>query len=559
MNSGRNVAACVLFAVLFGSVHPVSANTPEDIQGAGARNNAMGGAATASVNDFTATYYNPAALSRCTDDHIGVDIRHTAYALHVRRTGADAPPSSTEPTRDQTRISTGFCLHLPYNITFGLMFGIGVQNQMTIDVAAPNSRPQWIMYGDSLEQLTINVGFAYKPIEQLSLGFGGSILVNFDLGFRANVPVAVDNDNDGYTDPIEVNLSTNFVPSGAPYLGIHAQPIPQIKLGLTYRGPMYLNLDVPATIRAEAIGGIEIPIPIAVNGLAMYSPRQLAFGAAVDPLDNLTLTADVTFYNWGALSESYYPYLAVAPQPGYEDGIVGQIGYPRMGRSGWTNVIQPRVGGELRLLDSRFAIRGGYSYRKSALPLPGSRTMLSNDGVSQIPNITTLLDGSFHQLSFGGGYTFGSRADERAAEAEAEETAAPATARLRRDIQVLPYDTDGFELEPIDERSAQRAPRTTTTSTDTSTTIETVEPMQPASAAATPSASPTAASPATVAEAGTTAVEDEEEESELPGLVGTIDVFLRANFMQNRVDTNKDISYGGSIYDAGIQLTLGWY
>jgi len=616
MISGRNGAVAILFTALIGHAVTARANTPEDIQGVGARNNGMGGGATASASDFTAAYYNPAGLSRCADSHIGVDIRHTVYGLHVRRIGADAPPESPKPTRDQTRVTSGLCLHLPYNITMGFMLGIGLQNQMTLDLSQPNSRPQWIMYGETLEQLSIALGFSYKPIEQLSLGFGGSVLINTDLSFGATVPVAVDNDGDGFTDPLGVNLRLNVVPTGAPYLGVHFQPIPQLRLGATFRGAMYLNLDVPATIRANALGGIELPIPVQVQGVGWYTPRQLAVGVAVDPVRDLTLTADVTFYNWGALANSYYPFLAVKPQSGYDSGVVGALGYQRMGKPGWHNIVQPRLGGEVRILDSRLAIRAGYSFRPSALPNPGTRTMLSNDGFSRIQNITTLLDTSVHTISAGLGYSFGQRADERAAEqheeGESDPPPSPATAF------VLPYDADGFELEPIDlddaeaERGAQstrasrerarraraaaeaeareqeqaeaqaqaqpRGPTTTTTTTPTSTTVETVEPMYPsgstatttptATATATPtptqtqtaaatSTSPTAAAPATATMADPS--EDDEEDDELPGLVGTIDVFIRANLLSERTDSSKDIQYGGAIYDLGIQMTLGWY
>ena len=43
-------------------------------------------------------------------------------------------------------------------------------------------------------RLSIAVGFAYEPIPQISLGFGGSILVNTDLSFSANAPIATDAD-----------------------------------------------------------------------------------------------------------------------------------------------------------------------------------------------------------------------------------------------------------------------------------------------------------------------------------------------------------------------------
>lgn len=549
-------ARCATFIVTLVAVAPHAlANTPEDLQGVGARTTAMGGAGTAMSGDFTAAYYNPAALTRCTDDHMAVDIRHTLYNLHVRRIGADAPPGGMKPVADQTRITTGFCFHLPYNLAFGMSLGLGLQNLMSLDAAGPNSRPQFVMYGDALQQLSIAIGFAYEPIPQISLGFGGSILVNTDLSFSANAPVATDADMDGFTDPMSVGLHLGVRPTGAPYLGVQVRPIPELTIGATFRGSMYLNLDVPATIHAGALG-FDVALPIEVQGQGWYTPAQFAIGVSGEVTRDFTLSADVTYYRWSGLGTSYYPYVAITPQPGYGSGVVGLLGFPRMGESGWRDVWVPRIGGELRLADGRFRVRGGYSFRPSALPNPGTTTMLSNDGISRIPNVATLLDTNTHMISAGVGYYFGDRPDERdVAPATTPEATTPPVA-------VLPYDNDGFELEEVRGAQTRTNPQTRTPPATTparTTPPTTATPTRAATApAATAAAAPvTAAAPADAS--ATEATATDEPDPDLPGITGQIDFMLRATLLQERIDTMKDISYGGTIYDIGVQLTLGWY
>lgn len=478
------------------------ANTPEDMQGISARTNAMGGAGTALTGDWSGAYYNPATLAYCPTNIVGVDIRQTFYDLGIGGPGAAAFPNGPKPLRNQTRITTGGCLLLPYNLSFGLSFGLGLQNPMTLDQTTPNDRPMFAMYGEALEQLSIAIGLAYKPIRQISIGFGGSILVNSDLSFSAQVPVLFDGPDPGdENDPLSVGLTWNLQMNAAPYIGILVSPIDQLRIGVTYRGPLYHNLSTPALVGVTIVG-LDLSIPLRVQSFGWYSPRQVAFGISGNPTRELTITADVTYYAWHFAPG---PFLYVSPDtdcPPDSTSVGCTLTYPEVQQEalGYRDIWVPRIGGELKVLDDRLAIRGGYAFRPSAITIPNDERPVN------------LLDGSTHSISIGFGYRIGRMPNEAPPILTPEELA---------------------ELEA--ERAAEEA-----------------EAVAEAEEALANGETPEADLAALIPEGGELAQRP-------PEITASVDVFFRANLMPRTQVPTRDYHFGGNIYDLGLSMTLGWY
>jgi len=364
------------------------ANTPDDIQGLGARANAMGGAGTALAEDFAATHYSPANLAYCRESSISLALRHTIYELELDSDDPDDP--ELKELRNQTRTTIGVCNRLPFGFALGIVFGVGLQNPMTLDQGTLDEQPQFLLHGEPLEQLSIQLGLAYKIVDQLSIGIGASILVNSGLGIDANIPV-VTADSETLSTRIRWDLS----PTASIIASAHVRPIPELRFALTYRSALFHDLDAPATIEVNAAGAF-LDVPILIESAAWYSPQQIAFGATYTLLDMLTFAFDFSWQDW---SKHPGPFLVVTPNsPPGEMTVADGLSYPPREDYGFRDAFVPRLGVEFRTLeDKNLALRAGYSFRNQVAPLP---TQTSN-----------LLDSAMHSISLGAGFDFGDDPD----------------------------------------------------------------------------------------------------------------------------------------------------
>ena len=392
-----NPLAVVLAAAVAILPTTARANSSEDILGVSARTSALGGAGTALVSDFTATYYNPAGLALCREGMLGVDVRHVYYRLQATRDPESTAERPDNPS-NYTRLTAGLCIRLPYNLSFGTMLGLGVRELLTETLSSQNTSPRFPLYGHSTEQMTILLGLAWRPKPWLAVGFGVSIFLDGSIPFNLRAPIAVaDPDDPTRLEPLDLDLDLHMVPKVAPYLGVIVEPRPHVRLGVAYRDPLFSEFEVRPTVAVKLVG-LDLLIPVLVEAIGWYSPRQFALGASGEPIEHVTVTGDVTWYNYGALASTPYPFLSVTPTSG-DDGITSQIGFPRVENPGWNNAWAVRAGGELRVLDDHVAVRAGYALRTAALNIPDPSSNVN------------LLDGTVQSFTFGVGYSARGPAD----------------------------------------------------------------------------------------------------------------------------------------------------
>lgn len=432
------LASALVLASVFVGPRPASANTPEDVFGVGARNNAMGGAATAAVRDFTAVYYNPGALARCRGNHLSVSAQHVAYgALDI-----DIPEGSrpmvpdpdqpgqqmidpdyvADPPRDQTRITVGFCNRLPFDLAIGALVAFNLQNPLLLDLSTQSPEPQWGVFDEPTLQIALNLGLGWAPNDVISFGAGFSLLLRSELVVRADFVLGGES---------AALLRYNLNPAFAGYLGVLITPNERVSIGVTYRSKLTHQVTLPVTasiLNQDAL--------INITGENWHSPHQLALGVSADPTARLTLAADVTWYRWSGYGG---PFLA-APTEGEL-----ALEFPEVEDVGYRDVVVPRIGAEWRPT-VRSALRWGYAFRASAVARPGTSSGCREQADAGEPCIGNVLDSHTHSISIGGGYRFGVLTEPEATTPDAKRVFAQLDAFLRY-TRVQPRNVNRTEPE----------------------------------------------------------------------------------------------------------------
>ena len=342
----------------------------------------MGGAGTAAAFDYSAAYYNPANLSFCPTSSLSASFSRANMNLSV---DSDNESVTTDAAGVRTGIDLGICTHGPYNLTFGFMFGTGLEAPQRFGQNSVDALPRFVLYGPKMDQLSIQLGMAYRIIESLSIGVGAAVLINSDLALTNRIPVLVEGEE------IENVISWNLEPRMAPYIGVSYEPIPDVHVGLSYRGALYHQLNAVAFTEVNAVG-IDLQIDLLLESVAWYSPQQAAFGASFAPMPGLIFAGDVTWYNW---SNDPGPFIRASPYQG--SPVAESLDFPEPYEPNYRDIVQPRFGVEYTWREM-IDFRGGYSLRPWIAPVP--------DG------LTNLLDSTTHILTLGGGYRWGARVSE---------------------------------------------------------------------------------------------------------------------------------------------------
>lgn len=377
---------------------PASANTPEDVYGLGARAAAMGGTGTASSDDSSSVYYNPANLPYCEKNLIDVSILHAAFELGAE--GSDTDTGAESPN-DATRVTFGICSKLPYGLAFGFAFGVGMENPMTLKQSTLNSTPQYGLYGKPTEQLSIALGLGYQPARWISIGIGLSVLIHSGLNVQADIPVLVPDEELGAA------INWDLQPRIAPYAGVTVSPIPELRLSAAYRGALYHQLNAPIDVKV-AVSGIDLDVDLLLEAITWYSPQQVSLGASYSPFDFLTATFDLTWYQWSAYPGPFI----LASSRGDENSVAAALLYAPASEQKFLDIFVPRFGLEASFLDHALFVRAGYSHRPAVLGVPSERS--------------NLLDGPANSFSVGAGYDWyitDGPADETSSESSESEGA----------------------------------------------------------------------------------------------------------------------------------------
>jgi long-chain fatty acid transport protein len=269
-----------------------------------------------------------------------------------------------------------------YGFSAGAVFPLGgkLKNRVALGVGAyipagrllrtespdPN-RPFWYLYTGSPERLVVVGSVGVRITDWLSLGVGVQSLADL-VGSGADVALNVATQAVTFRE-----VDSHLEGRSAPVAGILVQPLPRLRLAMSYRGDIHLLYSIPANVNLTGIGTLDFT----VTGITHYSPHTLTWGAAFDVLPQLTVTADTILQLWNQAPSPYLTMNTSLSGPALQAlGLNNLFNLSAHNPSPrFLNTLSVRVGAEYRL-DEHFTFRGGAFYLPS--PVPAQNALLTN-------------------------------------------------------------------------------------------------------------------------------------------------------------------------------------
>lgn len=362
-----------------------------DIYGFGTRALSMGGAATADSADFSGVFYNPSQLVLRSKINVGLGLFYEKPSMSVTadnpspefdalcKTGCQ-PPDSTAYT---VGLVFPFAGKLKDKVSLGIGLSLPTRNLIRVQAVDPGE-PSWYLYQSSPDRINVFAGLGIRPVEWLSLGIGLQALADF----TGNINFNVDLFNKRFQ---QRDIVAQLITRQAPVAGITFAPIKQLQFGFSYRASMELDLELPANIGLGDLGSLLLD----AKSTTFFTPHEFTFGVSGRPLDGLTIDADLEYARW-----SVAPNPAVQVKVAFSGELASGLGLDKAlsmdsqdAKIGFEDILIPRLGVEYYVVE-RLAVRAGYFYRPTMVPIQNG--------------LTNLLDGGTHVITGGLGYKFDS-------------------------------------------------------------------------------------------------------------------------------------------------------
>jgi long-chain fatty acid transport protein len=384
----------------------------------------MAGAATASVNDASAVFFNPAAMTRLEGTRIYVGA--SALQPVTKFTGEAGSYPGTAGSADMVRQTfyppTIYATHSwkkGYAVGFGFNspFGLGVEwDPTTFDGS-------YLVTKADLKGLNTSLCLAYAPNDKWSFAAGGNMMM-----------AKVELKNQAYKDlsayglgtrhVADAELNSDYTPAPGWNAAVLFTPTSEWKLGAYYRSKVVVHVD-DGTAKFTNIpigapyGAVDDALAAALKDQSVSTvlrfPAMWSVGAAWTPKPAWTVEADFNLHEWEVFSDLPIDFeLAATPDKRKVED--------------YSNSWQARTGAEYRR--GCLAYRAGYYFDKSPAPINA---------------VTPLLpDADRHGVTLGLGWSLGT--DKRWT-VDVYELAIFAAPRVGVALEDLPAPHDTFTGE----------------------------------------------------------------------------------------------------------------
>lgn len=364
---------------------------PLGVFGYGARGAAMGGALTAAADDYSAVFYNLAALTVAKpgigvgftaaydDVHIRLKDRPAGYDLPDLGNASAAIPSKYRLNQrgDTNDIPNTYGMHIGAVGSLGLdRLRVGVGVFLPVDHVAvqnshfPDEREQYFsnrldfeLLGQRVQHQVIMAGAAYRLTNWLGVGIGLSFLPKSTT--QSTVYLA----DSTKQDQIQLGMNNTQNSHLSPNIGLLLTPTDALQFGFAWRGENFFELDVQNQIQIKGFQNSSGSFPIVQTSriVVNYTPHELALGTSWHN-ESLLLSGDVIYALWSR-------YLN---QQGQQPG-------------NWHDALSPRLGLQWQVKEDR-KLYMGLRYDPSPVPAQTGRT-------NYVDNDRTVLSvGAHHAL-----------------------------------------------------------------------------------------------------------------------------------------------------------------
>lgn len=329
-----------------------------NLNGLGARAQAMGGAFVGVADDFSAVFWNPAGAAAFRRTTFGFN----AFDLMPRATYRYAPEimipelqpiDAKTPTSHYLGGLAAYYKPLSSKVVVGL--GIGTPSGFGM---AWDGKDLVSYMGDPAFDWSSKVGmFSFSPLVAVKLSeaisVGATLNLNYGMLSRKMPVYAYVLDGQGQ---YEENMNGWGV--GATF-GVLLRPIDKLGLGLTVRTPSTIRLNGTASM--YALSPLELPESSELTR-HMTWPLWIAGGLSFRPIPRLLLSADVHWTQWSKLERLRTDY-----QDAFWATLMEYAGLEAESLD-WKDAFQLRFGAEFQLNPST-ALRVGYTNDPAPGPL----------------------------------------------------------------------------------------------------------------------------------------------------------------------------------------------
>ncbi|MBQ0833278.1 alkane uptake protein AupA [Marinobacter sp.] len=309
-------------------------------------------------DQVSATYYNPAALTRDERGELTSGILHAEQELRSANPNANGDVVSSSPSQHVLvgmKTNLGSLTRFDHPLYLGFIAGVEKYGkEMLAFDSQTSSNGQFLQYGK--EPLFLNLGAATPIWRGISVGVSARITLEATANLQAVSTLGGETSRERLAVNAEPQIKTIFgttIDLGSTFCPESNCFLQGWETAFTYR----TKSSASTTVDSSIIVTQTIPDPglsLAVSTIDSFQPETFGFGAQYKG-DGWRIGGSVEQQNWSELSDEFKG-----------DTIKNQSTIPASSRIQFDDTIIPRLGAEYDL-NKNFSLRGGVAYEESPL------------------------------------------------------------------------------------------------------------------------------------------------------------------------------------------------